>query len=113
MRNGNTISVGYDGFTGERIGSAGNYSSYRKGGFNYYQQSTRGVSLTNGQTFLQFNHSNGINLRANYSGTGFMNPMYLQNWIHDNFPTGRINRFESFSPGSLQIGGGLIGGGYR
>ena len=108
---GNTLSGGYDGFTGERIGSEGNYSSYSKGGFNYYQQSARGVSLTNGQTFLQLNNSKGLNLRANYSGTGLMNPMYLQNGIHDNFPTGRINRFESFSPGSLQIGGGITGGG--
>ena len=104
------MSGGYDGFTGERTGPKGNYNFYEKGGFKYYSQSARNASLTNGQTFLQLNNSKGLNLRANYSGTSLMNPMYLQNGIHDNFPTGRINRFESFSLGSLQIGGGLTGG---
>jgi len=112
---GITLSGGYDGFTGERIGTSPSYDSYKKSdGFNYYSQTPRNTSLTNGQTFLQLNNSNGLNLRTNYSGTGLFNPLYLQNGIHDNFPKflgGRINRFESFSPGSLQIGGGITGGG--
>ncbi|MCE3226677.1 MAG: hypothetical protein K0S32_1228 [Bacteroidetes bacterium] len=101
------VSFGYDAFTGERIvknpdgkTSMEHYQTYTSGGYIYYSQSLRDLELTNGMPAI-FLKSTGIGRRAYYTGgtkKGFFNPMWLQNTIHDNYPTEQLPRFQSIAP---------------
>ncbi len=110
--NGQLLTFGTDVFTGKRIQNTGKegYKTFESGGHTYYKQSPGGANLSTGQTYLQFSNANGVNLRVSTIGKSALNPMWLQNIIHDRYPKidgGPLARFYSFWKGSYGVGGSV------